>query len=234
MSAGYEGLAQAARAFDPGRKVRFSTFARARIKGAMLDDMRSRDLIGRRERWQAKSIQAAADQLSAELRRPPTAGEISVETGLAEDKVREIGGHLHLVDVIWMDEHPESDGWVPADDDEPLGPLLQREAHAALVEAVDCLPTSLRRVVLAVYVDGQSYFDVAQELGVSESRICQLVGRALSLLSEVLDHGSRPPVQKDKQGRRYVAKMAERFAAADPRARLEPEAASLEWLVTTP
>lgn len=234
VSAGLEGLFQAARSYDPERGVLFRSYARHRIRGAMLDDFRSTDPVGRHVRPQVKNRQAVVDRLVAELGRLPTTAELAAATGLRAEKLRELAGlaQVSCTNTEDLDVYCTSE---PGTD--PEAHVLRRDEQTTLVMAVGQLPDQLRQVVLAHYLDEMSLREISRQRGVSESRISQLVSDALALLAGALGHGDVTRFSQQAQeyergwrGERYRAVVAEKATTVDLRDRLSPDAGHLERL----
>lgn len=187
VSAAMAGLAQAARSFEPGRDIRFDHYAPGRIRGALLDELRSRDWASRSVRTKARRLLAVTDELTAELGRTPTTDELAAKMGVAAKAVDALTGDLHR-SVILNYESIVNDGageWtLPADDRSPDVVLLDRERRAYLLDAVAALPDRLRQVVVGYFFEERSMQELADELGVSASRISQMRTKAMSLLKE--------------------------------------------------
>lgn len=186
-SAGLIGLAQAARNFDEGRGVPFLRYAATRIRGSILDELRSLDWASRPVRAKARLLEAANDKLQAALGRTPTAEELGLEMGVAARAVADLRDDLHRAVVLNYDAITttgESDGLLPTTESDPELEMLDRERNAYLVDAVRSLPERLRAVVVGYFLHNRSMQDIGEELGVSESRISQMRAEALDLLRD--------------------------------------------------
>lgn len=230
VSAAMAGLAQAARSFDPDRDTSFDHYAPARIRGALLDDLRSRDWASRSVRTKARRMLAATDDLTASLGRLPTTPELAEKLGMAANAVTTLNGDVHR-SVVLNYESILADGsgeWtLPADDRSPDMVLLERERRAYLLDAVAALPERLRHVVVGYFFEEQSMQELADELGVSASRVSQMRSKAMALLKdgitsqldpdEMPDTGDSPRVARRKAA--YVEAVA---AASTFRERVSP------------
>jgi RNA polymerase sigma factor FliA len=219
VSAAMAGLAQAARAFDPARDTSFDHYAPARIRGALLDELRSRDWASRSVRTKARRMLAATDELTATLGRTPTTPELADKLGMAAKAVNSLNGDVHR-SVILNYESILADGsgeWTrPADDRSPDMVLLDRERRAYLLDAVSALPERLRHVVVGYFFEERSMQELADELGVSASRVSQMRSKAMGLLKEGItsqldpedidDNGDSPRVARRKAA--YVEAVA--------------------------
>ncbi|MEA3020448.1 MAG: polymerase sigma factor FliA [Actinomycetota bacterium] len=187
QSAAMFGLFQAAKAWEPERGVTFEQFARHRIRGALLDELRGRDWASRRVRSFARSAASASDELSAVLGRRPTDIEVAARMGVTvtaiEANERDLQrASLRPSDVLTDD----SCNVETSTDNDPEAVLVQREQFGYLHDAVALLPERLRRVILGYYVDELPMQALAAELGVTESRISQMRAEAVRLLRAAL------------------------------------------------
>lgn len=189
VSAGQLALTQAATAFDPTRGVPFPAYARTRIRGALIDELRAVDWASRGVRSRARSRDNAVECLGARLGRTPTRAEVAAELGSSLDDVATLDGDLNRSVVLSLQ------GFADGVDPEALvsrraaGPeevLLHRERAAYVVAAVQELPERLRTVVVGCFFEDRPMAELAAKLRVTESRISQLRAEAMSLLSLAL------------------------------------------------
>jgi RNA polymerase sigma factor for flagellar operon FliA len=189
-SAALLGLVQAARAYDASRGVTFDRYARRRMQGALLDDLRSRDWASRGVRAQARKVRSVTDELTVSLGRLPTATEAGAAAGLSANEVSRLNDDVHRATVLNYDsvfrdsEDCDALSTVEAD---PGEVILHRERRAYLRDAVSALPERLRVVVVGCFFEERPMLDLAKELGVTESRVSQMKAEALNLLREGLD-----------------------------------------------
>ena len=179
VSAGMLGLAQAARSFDPERGIAFDRFASTRIRGALLDELRGRDWASRSVRSRARGLQATQEELTNRLGRAPKPEEVALALGIAPETVHKLVDDVHRATVLNYDSlvvEGDAESFIASPDDGPEDTLLDRERKAYLMDAVGALPERLRRVVIGYFFEERSMQDLADELGVSESRISQLRG----------------------------------------------------------
>src|SRR6266540_1428516 len=185
-SAAMLGLAQAARSFDPDRGIAFERHASNRIRGALLDELRGADWASRSVRSKARRMQRTADELAVELGHEPT--RVHLATVLNYDSIVEQGEEL-----------------LPTGEAPPEAVLLDRERRAYLVDAVLALPERLRQVVRGYFFEERPMHEIADELGVTESRVSQLRTEALALirdgLTANLDPEALPPEARQPGGR---------------------------------
>ena len=231
-SAAMAGLAQAARSFDADRGVPFDRFASRRIRGALLDELRSRDWATRSVRSLARSVAKAGDELTALLGRPPSPAEVAERLGCDVAEVQAVAAGVARANVVNYEslfEDGTGEDLLPMDDgDAPDACLLERERQAYLVDAVAALPARLQRVVIGYFFEERSMHELGEELGVTDSRISQMRAEALILLREGLDAQLQPestPAPARPGGRVARRKDAYFAAIAERRSPLERIAA---------
>jgi RNA polymerase sigma factor for flagellar operon FliA len=229
VSAGMLGLAQAARSWDAERGVTFDTYARTRINGAILDELRGRDWASRSVRSSARQLRTAVEDLTASLGRKPSDDEVADRMGIDVTALEQLEGNVARASVLSLDAvFADLDGsGEPHDqDDVPADELLRRELRAVLGDAVAALPDRLRKVVVEYFFDERPMQDIADELGVSESRVSQMRAEALILLRDGINSQLEPHEVTDlhvthgRVGRRKAAYYAAIAASSTPQSRL--------------
>jgi RNA polymerase sigma factor for flagellar operon FliA len=244
VSAGMVGLAQAARTFDPGRQVSFARFATTRIRGAVLDELRSRDWASRSVRAKAREMTEATDRLTATLGRSPTCAELADELGMdpgSLDSVRRDVQRSVVLNLDGMGLDGSFEDLAPATGSTPDSVVVDRERQAYLVAAVANLPARLRRVVMGYFFEELPMRVLAEELGVTDSRISQMRSEALDLLrcalETHLDREEAPRAEAERSGgratgatRRTAAYLASVGSHYDYRRRLDPRSGLLGTL----
>ena len=189
-SAALLGLVQAARAYDPHRGVSFDRYARRRMQGALLDDLRSRDWASRGVRAQARKVRSVTDELTVSLGRMPSPTEAGAAAGLSANEVSRLDDDVHRATVLNYDSvfrDSEDCDALSVTEADPGEVILRRERRAYLRDAVSALPERLRIVVVGCFFEERPMLDLARELGVTESRVSQMKAEALGLLREGLD-----------------------------------------------
>ena len=227
QSAAMFGLFQAAQAWQPDRGVTFEAFARHRIRGALLDELRGRDWASRRVRSFARTVAAACDELTAVHGRQPTDAEIADRLGVSVETIEANQRDLHLAALRSSDAFGEETSGIESTDadDDPQAVLEQREEFGYLHDAVSLLPERLRRVVIGYYVEELPMQVIATELGVTESRISQMRAEAVRLLKGALT-GALDPDQVgavtfgDHVSERAIGMVDQLHAKSDYRERI--------------
>ncbi len=229
VSAGMLGLAQAARSYDPERGIAFERFASTRIRGALLDELRGRDWASRSVRARARGLQAAHEELMNKLGRAPTSDEVAATLDVPTEIVHKLVDDVHRATVLNYDSlvlEGDAESFIASDDATPEMTMLDRERKAYLMDAVQALPERLQRVVIGYFFEERSMQDLADELGVSESRISQLRAEALLLLKDGISSQLEPealpeePRPNGRVARRKAAYYAAVAAGSSPRDRV--------------
>jgi RNA polymerase sigma factor for flagellar operon FliA len=189
LSAGYAALVAAARTFDDERGVPFPRFAAARIRGALLDELRGLDWASRSVRQKARRTDGARQSLTAELGRAPTVAEVADRLGCRVEDIESADDDVHRAVLFSLQGFATAtvDDLVTEPGAGPEELLLRRERLGYLRDAVEVLPERLRAVVVGYFFEERSMADIAAELGVTDSRVSQLRSEALGLLRDGLN-----------------------------------------------
>ncbi len=194
-SAGSLALVQAANSYDPSTGVPFHRYAIYRIRGAMLDELRSMDWATRGARQRTKQLEEMTSTLTAAAGRAPTKEELASALGVDVETV-ESAQQDAARRVISMDAPAGKDDErtleVPDESPSPEDTLLDDERLGYLRAAVRALPQRLRYVVEQVFFEERPIQDVADELGVTQSRVSQLRSEALTLMREGMNRHLDP------------------------------------------
>jgi RNA polymerase sigma factor for flagellar operon FliA len=188
VSAGSVGLLNAAENFDASRGLAFSTFAMPRIRGAILDDLRSQDRVPRSVRRKARAMTAAREKVTQRTGRIGTEREVAEELGVGVETVWEWNTDVAAADRVSMDAHSSADedsvgAWQFAADDEAADDAVAREDLAdRLRVALETLPARERQVIALYYYEDLTQQQIAQVLHVTESRVSQLRTQAIKRL----------------------------------------------------
>jgi RNA polymerase sigma factor FliA len=201
VSYGLLGLIGAIERFDPDRDIKFETYAIARIKGSIIDELRSMDWVPRSVRARARDIERAIAALEAKLHRAPTDEEISSQLGITEeefqDSLLEISrSSIAALDELWTgsgegDPVALIDTIEDPEAPEPQAAMSQTELREALGEAIARLPEREKLVVTLYYYEELTLREIGEVLGVTESRVSQLHTKAILRLKARLG-GSMP------------------------------------------
>jgi RNA polymerase sigma factor for flagellar operon FliA len=226
LSCAHVALVEVARRFDPSAGASFATYALARLQGAVLDELRSGDWASRSVRAAARRSDAAADALTISLGRPPTREELAASLGVPRSELDSLQVDVHRAVMVSIDAETGTDGGsldLPDTGESPERALLRGERARYLHEAIRALPDRLDEVIERNFFGDESLTDIADDLGVTLSRVSQMRARALTLLhaamSEVWDGRSVPAdggVRARNQQRSYVDRVAGRGGTPAP------------------
>jgi len=187
-TAGSMGLIKAVDQFDPGRQVKFETYAIALIRGAILESLREEDWVPRSVRERSKTLERAFFELEVQQGVPPSESQVATHLGITQDELARMmmeagrGSVLSLDDLILGSEGSERlhlGDVVPDDAINPTRDVEVRERIRQLGVAIDRLPERERLVIVLYYYEGLTFKEIGKVLTVSESRVYQLHTQAV-------------------------------------------------------
>jgi RNA polymerase sigma factor for flagellar operon FliA len=200
ISYGLMGLIGAVDRFDPGRQVKFETYAVARIKGAIIDELRSLDWVPRSVRARAREIERKAAELEHRLQRAPTDEELAAALGMEMEDFQNAITQISNSSIVALDEK-----WNVNSGGEPLALvdtigdqrmsnpeelLAITELRDTLADAIARLPEREKIVIALYYYDHLTLRQIGDVLGVTESRVSQLHTKAILRLRGRLQGGN--------------------------------------------
>ncbi len=193
VSAGIVGLMDAFTKFDPEKKVQFRSYAQFRIRGAILDSLRTLDWSPRDLRRKGRAAEEAVRALTARLGRSPGESEIAAELGVSLEEYQSLLGDLKGLEIGTLHvEHNEDSGeeelaYVPGrPEEDPLFCCLRGELQEKLTGAIECLPERERLVMTLYYFEELTMREIGLALGVVESRVSQIHASAVVHLRAAL------------------------------------------------
>jgi RNA polymerase sigma factor FliA len=199
VSYGLLGLIGAIERFDPDRDIKFETYAIARIKGSIIDELRSMDWVPRSVRARARDIERAIADLEGKLNRAPNDEEIAAKLGITEDELSDSLLEISRSSIAALDELWQSsasgdpvaliDTIEDPEAPEPQAAMSQTELREALGEAIARLPEREKLVVTLYYYEELTLREIGEVLGVTESRVSQLHTKAILRLNARLAGG---------------------------------------------
>ncbi len=189
VSYGLLGLMSAIDRYDPERDIKFETYAIARIRGSIIDELRTLDWVPRSVRSRAREIERAIRDLESKLSRAPTDEEIASKVGITtqelEDSLIDISRtSIAALDELWStssegDQVSLLDTLEDPESIKPAEALDETEMREALAEAIDRLPEREKLVVTLYYYEELTLREIGEVLGVTESRVSQLHTKAI-------------------------------------------------------
>jgi RNA polymerase sigma factor for flagellar operon FliA len=201
VSYGIFGLMDAIEKYDLERAIKFETYAISRIRGAIIDELRSIDWIPRSVRSKAREVERAYQALEAKLQRTPTEAEVAGELGMPLEDLHTVFSQVSFVNVVALDEMLHAGGekgdkatlgetLEDTKAEDPVGLFESEETKYILSKAINTLPEREKIVVTLYYYEGLTLAEIGKVLGVTESRICQMHTKAVLQLRAKL---SDPP-----------------------------------------
>ncbi|MDX1984017.1 MAG: FliA/WhiG family RNA polymerase sigma factor [Bryobacteraceae bacterium] len=192
VHAGILGLFDAASKYNPDKKVVFSSYAKHRIKGAILDSLRQLDWASRDLRRRHKQVESVTRELATELQRTPTEAEVAEKMGVEVERWRQMMVDLRSVGLVSASSRGSDQEDLPAPDF-PAKPELQpdrmcarEQLRAMLADAMKVLPERYQKVVLLYYTNEMTMKEIGGMLGINESRVSQIHKSALEKMAVVL------------------------------------------------
>jgi len=192
VSYGMFGLIDALQKFEPGRGNKFETYAIPRIRGAIIDELRSMDWVPRSVRFKQREIEKALADLESMLKRQPTEQELAERLGMSRAELHEVITQISFVSVLALDEtvsvgadRGEQVSLVDTLADKGLDPswgVESQETRGLLAAAINALSEREKIVVTLYYFEGLTLAEIGTILGVTESRVCQIHTKAVGVL----------------------------------------------------
>ena len=192
VHAGILGLFDAATKYDPDKMVTFSSYAKHRIKGAILDSLRQLDWASRDLRRRHKQVEAVTRDLTATLQRAPTEAEVAQKLGVDVDRWRQMAVDLRNVGLISASTRSGDHEDLPAPDfpskpeTQPDRMCARQEMREVLTTAIHTLPERYQKVVFLYYTNEMTMKEIGGVLGINESRVSQIHKTALERMHHAL------------------------------------------------
>jgi len=192
VSYGMFGLIDALEKFEPARGNKFETYAIPRIKGAIIDELRSMDWVPRSVRFKARQIEKAYSDLESIMKRAPSEKEVAARLGVTLKELHDVITQISFVSVLALDEllsvgsdRGEQvsllDTLADRGSDVSMG-LEGQETRGLLAAAINSLSEREKIVVTLYYFEGLTLAEIGEILGVTESRVCQIHTKAVNQL----------------------------------------------------
>lgn len=195
VHAGVIGLIDALNKFDRSKHVQFGSYAKFRIRGAILDSLREMDWGPRELRRKARKVEEAHRKLSLELSRAPTENEVAAELGLGLKEFQLLLGELDSLEIgslriesPWDGKEEDLCDYLPsAPEDTPFFRCLRSEMKELLARVIAELPEKEQQVLALYYFEELTMKEVGAVLGIGESRVSQIHSLAVVRLRARLE-----------------------------------------------
>jgi RNA polymerase sigma factor for flagellar operon FliA len=188
MSCAVVGLINAANRFDKTRGVLFKTFAEQHIRGTIIDELRSYDVLSRTTRDKYKKLERQIIVLEHELGRNPTGEEVAASLGITLDGYYQLLDEVHVISFISLDDSSDdeegnvlslADVLSNRDEKNPQQQVMMQQMAKALGDAIEALPEKERLAVTLYYSEDMNLKEIGETLGLTESRISQILSQAM-------------------------------------------------------
>ena len=204
MNTGVIGLMDAIEKYDPEKNCKFKTYAEFRIKGAILDQLRSLDWVPRSVRQKSRRLERAYGEVEQRLGRSASDDEVADSLGLQLDKFHELLNQVRGISLVNLEEirGTNSDGdrtgtyadiIEDVNSENPFASLKLHEMKQIIADTIATLPEKERLVVSLYYYEDLNMKEIGQILGITESRVCQIhtksVLRLRSKLKNTMERG---------------------------------------------
>jgi RNA polymerase sigma factor for flagellar operon FliA len=199
---GVIGLMDAIEKYDPEKNCKFKTYAEFRIKGAILDQLRSLDWVPRSVRQKGRRLERAYGEIEQRLGRSASEEEVADSLGLQIDKFHELLNQVRGVSLVNLEElrgtgadgertGSYADIVEDVHSENPFSALKQQETRRVIADTIGCLPEKERLVLTLYYYEDLNMKEIGAILGITESRVCQIhtkaVGRLRSKLKQLIE-----------------------------------------------
>lgn len=188
IQVGTIGLIEAAKSFDESKGVEFEIFARTRIRGAILDQVRKLSYLPRSAMVNIRDHNEASAALSAELGREPTQSELADFMGKNLEDFHKERTHAYRFQTVSLESQVLEDVEVPAVEvNEPETELVESQLLEALTESIEILPEREKTIISLYYVEEMNLKEIGAVLEISESRVSQILSSTVKLLRKHMD-----------------------------------------------
>ena len=196
VSVGVLGLFDAIQKYDPSRGAKFKTYAEFRVRGAILDELRSLDWVPRSVRQKASAMDAVVQKLQSQLARPPEDEEVAAELGLNMEEYFAAVRQTRSMPVLSLedlgvtkesgDQQNLLDCLAGKGDHDPENQVRLNELKEAIADTIDALPEKERLMISLYYYEELTMKEIGEVLGITESRVSQIHSKAIFRLRSKL------------------------------------------------
>ncbi len=201
-SYGVEGLIDAVEKYSPNKGARFETYALMRIRGNIIDKIRSQDFLPRSARKKIKDVKTVQEELRQKIGRQPTSTEIAQVMGIEKEKVDQILAEDTTITSIY-DKRGSSDESIEIidtiQDTKSLNPqeeMEEKDVKNELEFALKRLPERERMIMVLYYHENMTLKEIGETIEISESRVCQLHAQAIMKLKNILSENRTERMKK--------------------------------------
>jgi RNA polymerase sigma factor FliA len=190
VNIGMLGLIDAVDRFEPGRAQSFSAYARIRVQGAIVDEMRKNDWVPRSVRDRAGRLDRARQELKLQLNHEPTAEQLAERLGITTQRLEELYRTADIRVLVSMEDGGEDEGTIGeilTNEEDVDASMTNRLFEEKIRVVIDTLPERERSIVEMYYYRELTFKEIANVLGVTESRISQLHSRLKRRLKEAME-----------------------------------------------
>ncbi len=201
-SYGVEGLIDAIEKYTPDKGARFETYALMRIRGNIIDKIRSQDFLPRSARRKIKDVKQAQEQLRQKFGRPATTLEVADFLGMEPQRVDQILAEDTSIGSIYEKRGSSDDSVAIIDtiqDEHRLTPaeaMEEKDVKSELESALKRLPERERMIMVLYYHENMTLKEIGEAIEVSESRVCQLHAQAIMKLKNILSENRVERLQR--------------------------------------
>ena len=202
LSYGVEGLIDAVEKYSPNAGAKFETYALIRIRGNIIDKIRSQDFLPRSIRRKIKEVKDKQEELKQTLGRSATNSEVAEALGIEKEKVDQILAEDTTITSLYEKKMSDDDSIEVIDtiqDDKKPSPqevMEQKDTKKELEEALKRLPERERMIMVLYYHENMTLKEIGETINISESRICQLHAQAIMKLKNLLSENRAQRLQK--------------------------------------
>ena len=186
IGAGNEGLLKAIAHYDPARHARFEPYAETRVRGAILDELRVHDPMTRHGRAKLREVSRKVRDLETSLGRTPEEQEIADALGMPLDQYRKLAEDLAKGPALARLGEVDPDV-VATQKNDTRSEIEDRELKRRLASAISSLPQRTQQVLALYYQEECTQAEIGKILGVTESRVCQILGDATVRVRGILE-----------------------------------------------
>ncbi len=197
-SAGLVGLLNGVRNFDPEGGSSFESYARVRIRGAVLDELRRLDWVPRSVHDKARRVQTTIQELEQKHGEVPTPAQVARALDLSPREYEDLLEEIRPATFVCLDSAPGPDGESDSDSsryesiadesqEDPVEATSRRELSRVIAERISHLPEMQKKVLALYYFEDMRLREIAEVFGVTESRICQIHSQAVLAIRAYVD-----------------------------------------------